>query len=107
MSPSFTRKSILSPDLYVATDDDLSPSCHLYFTTCCLLIKDRCFHFFSLPFVPYSNPYVSSSFIIKSGHLDLSIVCHGCFELFQHTMKIDGDLVYVFDLLVSIDNNGE
>lgn len=36
--------------------------------------------------------------------LDQSIVCHVCFDLFQHTSKIYGELACVFNLLVGIDN---
>ena len=70
------------------------------------LFESECLRFFYLPFVPCLHYYVSSSFIIReSAILDQSIVQHVCFDLFQHTTKIDGELVYVFDLLVGIDNH--
>lgn len=42
-----------------------------------------------------------------SSCLDPSIVHHVCFDLFQPTTKINGELAYVFDLLVDIDNHRE
>ena len=38
---------------------------------------------------------------------DPSIVHHVCFDFFQHTTKIDGELTYAFDFFKSIDNHGK
>lgn len=59
-------------------------------------------------FPAFLQPFLLFLFYyMGSGCLDPSIVRHVCFDLFQHTTKINGELAYAFDLLVGIDNHRE